>query len=101
MPGLKVVTSDEAKTTDEYDAALIGEGICYATVCHRVGVDSQTAIYAAAGIAGTSGGWQFQDREELPDSWWEGTGASEGRETPYPQPCAHHPETHVHVLAAC
>lgn len=104
---MKTITAEAAKTTDDYDAACVGEGFLFATVCHRVGVDSHAAINAVCFPAGTSGGWQLCARDELPESWWEGTGAKAASPTddphdaPYPQPCGHHPETHVHVVAAC
>src|SRR4051794_36918754 len=108
MTAALIVAADKATVdSGEYDVAQIHESLCYAIVCHRVGIDSRRAIDHALFIAGTSGGWQFQEREALPDEWWEGEGAvaasptDDGRDAPYPQPCAQHPETHVHVLAAC
>lgn len=108
MTGTLIVAADQAALdSGEYDVARLHESLCYAVVCHRAGVDSQRAIDRALFAAGTSMGWVYQPREELPDSWWEGDGAvqasptDDGHDAPYPQPCSQHPETHVHVLAAC
>ena len=104
---MKIVTAQEATASPDYDAAQVHESMFYAIVCHRVGLDSQDAISAATFPAGTSGGWQYVERADLPEQWWEGAGAvnasptDDGHDAPYPQPCADHPETHVHVLAAC
>jgi hypothetical protein len=102
-----VVTAAETKGNPNYDAAQVHESLLFAIVCHRVGVDSEAAIGAATYPAGTSGGWQFVERENLPEGWWEGDGArmasptDDPHDAPYPQPCGEHTETHVHVLAAC
>lgn len=105
---IKVASDKTALDSGDYDAAQLTEGMCYAIVCHRIGMDSQQAIDRAIVFpSGTTGGWQFQPREELHDGWWEGSAAVEasptddGHDAPYPQPCGQHPETHVHVLAAC
>lgn len=104
---MKILTADEAKQTDDYDAAVVQEAFLFTIVCHRTGIDSQEAIDRACFPAGTSGGWQYLERDDLPEGWWTGTGAvaasptDDGHDAPYPQPCSHHPETHVHVLAAC
>lgn len=106
MSALKIASGDDLKTGD-YDAAQVHESLLYAVVCHRVGLDSQTAIDRATSTAGTSCGWTFQERDRLPEGWWEGDGAKKSSATddphdaPYPQPCHDHPSTHVHVLAAC
>lgn len=102
-------TADRKALLDsgDYDAMQVHESFLYTIVCHRIGMDSQAAINRAAFPAGTSGGWTFQERDDLPDGWWEGDGAAlasptdDPHDAPYPQPCHDHPETHVHVLAAC
>jgi len=103
-----VMANDQAALdSGEYDVAQIHQTLLYAIVCHRVGIDSQRAIDWACFPAGTTGGWQYVERGELPEGWWEGDSAvqasptDDGHDAPYPQPCAQHPETHVHVLAAC
>lgn len=103
-----MIRADEATIkTGEYDVAQLGESLLYTVVCHRKELDSQTAISGACFPAGTSGGWQYVERDELPESWWEGDGAAKASPTddphdaPYPQPCGDHPSTHVHVLAEC
>lgn len=102
------LASDQATLgSGEYDVAQIHQSLCFAIVCHRVGMDSQRAIDRACFPAGTWAGWTYQTREELPEGWWEGSGAvaasptDDGHDAPYPQPCSQHPDTHVHVLAAC
>jgi hypothetical protein len=97
---MKVLTSIEAAETNEYDAAQVSEQLLYTVVCHRKDVDPQAAINAACGPSGTTNGWTFVAREDLPEGWWEGPGAYDGHDTPYPQPCSHHPETHVHSVGA-
>lgn len=104
---MKVASTKEAVDSGDYDTARVSEGLCYLVVCHRIGIDHQQAIDRSGMIAGTTLGWTYQERDKLPESWWEGDGAvqasptDDGRDAPYPQPCAQHPETHVHVLAAC
>lgn len=104
---LVVCQSPAVMESGDYDVAQIHAGLLYAIVCHRVGIDSQHAIDRALFPAGTSGGWQYQERDALPESWWEGEGAvqasptGDAHDAPYPQPCSMHPKTHVHVLAAC
>lgn len=91
----------------DYDAVELYQSLLYTVVCHRVGLDSQRAINSACFPAGTSGGWQFVERDNLPEGWWEGDGAvnasptDDAHDAPYPQPCADHLTTHVHVLAEC
>jgi hypothetical protein len=103
-------TREDALKSGDYDALQIHESMFFAVVCHRVGMDSQSAISRATMPAGTSGGWRFVERNRLPDSWWEGEGAtlaaerigeSDPHKAPYPQPCSEHPDTHVHVVAEC
>lgn len=106
-----IVGADKATIdSGEYDVAPVHESLCYAIVCQRIGLDSQRAIDRALFPAGTSLGWRFVERADLPEGWWEGDGAqyaaeaigeTDARKAPYPQPCFDHPETHVHVLAAC
>ena len=98
---MKIVTAAEAKESGDYDVAQVSESLCFATVCHRKEIESQDAIDRGLLLSGTSYGWQFVPRDELPESWWEGSGAYAGRDTPYPQPCSRHPDTHVHSVAAC
>ena len=96
---MKTAKNSEDVASGEYDAARAYESLCYAVVCHRKEIDPQSALAAAFGPSGTSNGWQFLERDELPDAWWDG--APSGRETPYPQPChGAHPDTHVHSVGA-
>lgn len=103
---MKIASGDDLATGD-YDAAQVYESLLYTTVCHRVGIDSQGAIYAACFPPGTSGGWRYIERDGLPEGWWEGAGAlaasptDDPHDAPYPQPCGDHPTTHVHVLGGC
>src|SRR5687767_4792602 len=104
---MKTATSAEDMKAGDYDVVQIHESMLYSVVCHKIGVDSQAAISSACFPAGTTGGWQYVPRDELPDGWWEGPGAvaasptDDGHDAPYPQPCSDHPETHIHLLAAC
>ena len=104
---MKIANDKAVLDSGDYDAAQVNETILYTVVCHRAGIDSQAAIDCACSPAGTSLGWQFVPRDDLPEGWWEGAGAvyasptDDGHDAPYPQPCADHPETHVHVLGQC
>lgn len=97
---MKIAQGEQTKTPD-YDAAGVHQGLFYAITCHRKEIDPTEAATAVHGIAGTSGGWTYVEKGDLPDEWWEGSAAYAGRDTPYPQPCFDHPETHVHTLAEC
>lgn len=104
---MKIAHDKATLDSGDYDAGQVHESFLYAIVCHRVEIDPQNAIDAALFAAGTSGGWQYQEREGLPAGWWEGEGAKvasptdDPHDAPYPQPCFDHPSTHVHSLAAC
>lgn len=103
-----IIANDETLKTGDYDAAQVDESLFFTIVCHRVGLDSQEAIDSATSWPGTTNGWQYVPREELPEEWFTvGDGAisvsptNDPFDAPYPQPCGDHPDTHVHVLAAC
>jgi hypothetical protein len=95
MTALTVARDKAVLDSGDYDVAQVHEALLYAVVCHRVGLDSQQAIDRACFPAGTTGGWQFVERSDLPEGWWEGDGAANA------SPTDDHPSTHVHVLAAC
>lgn len=104
---MKIAADKPTLDSGDYDVAQVFESLLYTIVCHRTEIDPQTAISRATFPAGTSGGWRHVERVDLPDAWWEGDGAKHASPTddphdaPYPQPCADHPESHVHSLAAC
>jgi hypothetical protein len=107
MTALTVAADKAALDSGEYDVAPVHEALCFAIVCQRVGIEPQRAIDRALFPAGTSLGWQYVERGDLPEEWWAGDGAAlasptlDPHDAPYPQPCHDHPSTHVHVLAAC
>lgn len=104
---MKIASDKTTMDSGDYDAGQVHESLLFAIVCHRIEIEPQTAINAATFPAGTSGGWRFIPRDDLPDGWWEGDGAKQASPTedphdaPYPQPCFDHTSTHVHSLAGC